>query len=158
MPKTLNRSHKQNTSAHSPAKKHTHASRTRALKPRATSIAKKVTPALLQEMTQRLVNEFDPEQVILFGSYAWGKPTNDSDVDLMVIVSKSDERETHRMTRGLYCLRGLGVSKDVFVKTRAEFEYFRDVKASLQNRIAEKGKVLYDNTKKPSSTEMVRHR
>jgi predicted nucleotidyltransferase len=37
---------------------------------------------LLEEMTRRLVAELQPERIILFGSYAWGAPTEDSDVDL----------------------------------------------------------------------------
>jgi uncharacterized protein len=39
----------------------------------------------LQEIIQRLVATFQPEQVILFGSHAWGSPTPDSDVDLVIV-------------------------------------------------------------------------
>ena len=98
---------------------------------------------LLQEMTQRLVTEFQPEQVILFGSHAWGTPNEDSDVDLLVIVSNSDEKPVQRAVRGHRCLRGLQVAKDVLVKTRAEVERFRHVYASLECEILERGKVLY---------------
>ena len=38
------------------------------------------------EMTARIVQEFQPERIILFGSYAYGTPTADSDVDLLVIL------------------------------------------------------------------------
>ncbi|TAH50384.1 MAG: nucleotidyltransferase domain-containing protein [Chloroflexota bacterium] len=95
-------------------------------------------------MTRRLVQEFDPEQVILFGSYAWGKPTKDSDVDLMVIVTESDETEYQRMVRGLHALRDKIVPTDVFIKTRAEFDRYKEVYASLECLIAEQGIVLYD--------------
>jgi predicted nucleotidyltransferase len=40
----------------------------------------------IQDFTQRLVAEFSPQRVILFGSYAYGHPTPDSDVDLLVIA------------------------------------------------------------------------
>ena len=40
--------------------------------------------------------EFDPEQIILFGSHAWGTPSEDSDIDLLVIVPDSDARPTQR--------------------------------------------------------------
>ena len=43
---------------------------------------KEVSPLLLQEVTHRLVDEFQPEQIILFGSHAWGEPDRDSDLDL----------------------------------------------------------------------------
>ncbi len=40
----------------------------------------------IQEYAQRLGEEFSPHRVILFGSYAYGQPTMDSDVDLLVIT------------------------------------------------------------------------
>ncbi|MFM5987359.1 MAG: nucleotidyltransferase domain-containing protein, partial [Sphaerospermopsis kisseleviana] len=48
---------------------------------------KKIPRDLLDDITQRLVSALNPEQVILFGSYAYGEPTEDSDVDLLVIIS-----------------------------------------------------------------------
>ena len=55
--------------------------------------------SMLDEMVRRLVAEFKPEQIILFGSYAWGEPNDESDVDLYVIVPQSDERPIRRMQR-----------------------------------------------------------
>lgn len=103
------------------------------------SVAEEVLP----EIVRRLVAEFDPEQIILFGSRAWGEPQLDSDYDLMVIVTKSDEKPTRRATRGYLCLRKIGVSTDLVVKTRTEFDRLRGVAASLEAKIAERGKVLY---------------
>ena len=40
----------------------------------------------IRELTERIVHEFHPERVILFGSYAAGNPRPDSDVDLLVIL------------------------------------------------------------------------
>jgi len=99
---------------------------------------------LLNEMVRRLVDRFDPEEVILFGSHAWGEPNCDSDVDLLVIVSESDEGPVRRAQRAHGCLGGLSTPKDVLVKTRAEVDAFRHVRASLECRILEEGKVLYD--------------
>jgi uncharacterized protein len=101
---------------------------------------------LLREITRRLVEEFQPEQVILFGSHAWGVPTVDSDVDLLVIVTDSDLSEYERAVSAHRCLGGLDVPKDIIVKTRAEFDFFRPVLASLEHKIAERGKVLYDRS------------
>lgn len=39
----------------------------------------------IKEITEKIVKEFKPEKIILFGSYAWGKPGPDSDVDLLII-------------------------------------------------------------------------
>jgi uncharacterized protein len=54
---------------------------------------------LLETVTQRLVAEFQPEQVWLYGSHAWGNPHEDSDVDLFVVVPDSDETPIRRSQR-----------------------------------------------------------
>jgi predicted nucleotidyltransferase len=102
-----------------------------------------VNDILLDEMTRKLVKEFQPEQVILFGSHAWGTPDRSSDVDLMVIVDQSDLSDYERAVLALACLMDVDVPKDVIVKTRAEFDFFRDVRASLEHKVARRGKVLY---------------
>ncbi len=40
----------------------------------------------VEELGRRIAEEFDPERIILFGSYAYGAPREDSDVDLLVIL------------------------------------------------------------------------
>jgi predicted nucleotidyltransferase len=104
----------------------------------------KIDESLLAEMTSRLVQAFQPEQVILFGSHAWGTPDEGSDVDLYVIVPESSERQLQRARRALACLGGLRVAKDVLVRTRAEAEKYRHVYASLECQVFEKGRVLYE--------------
>jgi predicted nucleotidyltransferase len=104
---------------------------------------KTLDPDLLQAATDRLVAEFQPEQVWLFGSHAWGTPTEDSDVDLMVVVRESNERPTRRMQRAHRCLGDLDLSKDVFVQTRAEFDRYRHLRASIQHQISQRGQMLY---------------
>jgi predicted nucleotidyltransferase len=103
----------------------------------------KLSPDTLQEITRRLVEEFDPEQVILYGSHAWGEPHAGSDVDLLVVVSQSDERLAERARRAYRALRGLNVPTDVLVKTLGEVERLRSVDASLESRIYRRGRILY---------------
>ncbi|MBM4078966.1 MAG: nucleotidyltransferase domain-containing protein [Planctomycetes bacterium] len=104
---------------------------------------KTVGPKVLDEIVKRLVPEFHPEEIILFGSHAWGTPTEDSDLDLLVVVSESKETPHQRAVRAHECLQGIGVSKDILVRTRAEADKYRHVYASLFCKIFEKGKVLY---------------
>ncbi len=113
-----------------------------------------VNDILLEEMTSKLVKEFQPEQVILFGSHAWGTPDRSSDVDLMVIVEQSELSDYERAVLALAVLKDVDVPKDVIVKTRAEFDFFRDVRASLEHKVARRGKVLYERGKKATGTKL----
>src|SRR5690606_11543028 len=85
----------------------------------------------------------DPDRIILFGSHAWGQPHEDSDLDLLVIVPRSDERPHRRMTRAHRCLRGIAAPMDVIVKTREEMDHFGGVPTSLEAEILERGRVVY---------------
>ena len=97
----------------------------------------------LKEITRRLVAEFAPERIILFGSHAWGHPAENSDVDLLVVVSESDVPPPQRAARAYRCLREVPVPLDILVKTREEVERTRHVPASLIHEIFERGRVLY---------------
>ncbi len=102
-----------------------------------------LSPLLLQEITDRLVSEFHPEEIILFGSHAWGEPGENSDLDLLVIISQSDLSPARRAMHAHRCLQGLNVPKDILVRTR-KVERFRHVRASLEYQIFDKGTVLYE--------------
>ena len=104
---------------------------------------KTLDDALLQTATQRLVTEFQPEQIWLYGSHAWGNPHDDSDVDLLVVVPHSDETPIHRSQRAHRCLRGLRMPKDVLVETRQEVDRVKGLKTSLENVILTRGRRLY---------------
>lgn len=50
-------------------------------------IRRMISNQTIQELCDRIVQEFHPERIILFGSYAYGNPTPDSDVDLLVVLT-----------------------------------------------------------------------
>jgi uncharacterized protein len=104
---------------------------------------KTLDESLLETATQRLVAEFRPDQVWLYGSHAWGNPHDDSDVDLLVVVPDSDETPIRRSQRAHRCLRGLRMPKDVLVETRQEVDRVKGVKTSLENAILSRGRRLY---------------
>ncbi|MDO9543107.1 MAG: nucleotidyltransferase domain-containing protein [Kiritimatiellia bacterium] len=108
---------------------------------------KRVDSKLLDEIVSRLVAEFDPEQIYIFGSHAWGTPTEDSDLDLLVIVSESNERPTARATRGYHAVGDIMVPIDILVKTRSEVEDVAAISGTLVADIVTKGKVLYASDK-----------
>jgi len=104
---------------------------------------KNIPQGLLETAVERLKAEFQPEEIYLFGSHAWGTPTDDSDVDLMVIVPSSDERDIKRMQRAHGCLRGIGFPKDVLVPTRAQVDRYKHLRASLFHQVLTQGRKLY---------------
>jgi predicted nucleotidyltransferase len=113
-----------------------------------------VSTEVLTDVVRRLVAEFDPDQVILFGSHAWGSPHEDSDIDLLVIIPDTDERPISRAVRAHRCLRGILVPKDVLVKTRTEVDRVRALPTSLEAEILERGKVLYGRSEMRTRTEL----
>ena len=102
-----------------------------------------ITQEILDDITNRLVKVYDPIAIYLFGSYAWGTPTEDSDLDLLIVVEKSDERPIKRSIEGYKALWGLGISKDIIVYTENEFEKAAQKEMSLSNKIKSMGKVIY---------------
>jgi predicted nucleotidyltransferase len=104
---------------------------------------KTLDDALLQTVIKRLVAEFQPDQVWLYGSHAWGHPHDDSDVDLFVVVLHSDETPIRRSQRAHRCLRGLRMPKDVLVETRQGVARVKELETSLENTILSRGRRLY---------------
>ena len=102
-----------------------------------------VTQDTLNEITRRLVATYQPEQVVLFGSHAWGKPDESSDVDLLVIVSESTEPAYRRASAGYRSLFGLGVPCDVWVRTREEVLREAPLVTTLTHKIVHEGRVLH---------------
>lgn len=97
---------------------------------------------VLDEITRRIVTISDPEQVILFGSYARGDATPGSDVDVLVIVNDVLPRqESVRVQRAL---RGLLVPIDVVVATPQQIAAYGDAVGMVYLAALREGKVLYE--------------
>lgn len=83
---------------------------------------------------------YNPERIILFGSYASGKPTKNSDVDL-VVIKKTDLPFLERQKQVHMLLRTM-TPVDVFVFTPEEFEKGKHTNLFLKEA-AETGKIIY---------------
>jgi predicted nucleotidyltransferase len=97
----------------------------------------------INEVVQRLVDVYHPLEIYLFGSYAWGHPTEDSDLDLLVVVETSNQKRYERPVDGLLALFGLNISKDLIVSTQEEFSKNSKDKTCLYSKIKKQGKRLY---------------
>lgn len=103
-----------------------------------------VTKEVLEDIRDRLVKAYDPIAIYLFGSYAWGTPNEESDLDLLIVVDKSNEKSFERPITGYRALRGLElISKDLIVQTKAEFEQRSGKITTLEYKIKKDGELLY---------------
>ena len=97
----------------------------------------------IDEMVRRIVERFDPEQVILFGSHARGTARSDSDVDLLVVMSVAGSKREKQIE--LRCaLHDIYVAKDIVVATPEEVERRRNIVGTIIRIALREGKVLYD--------------
>ena len=102
-----------------------------------------VTRKEIQSICDDIVREFSPLQVTLFGSYAYGTPTEFSDVDLLVVmpVAKSETRQREMEIRE--CL-GRPFRLHVLVHSPEDLAYRLVYNDWFLREITEKGEVLYE--------------
>lgn len=97
----------------------------------------------LPEVVDRIVQKFHPVKIILFGSYARGEATFDSDVDLLVVLSKVEHKRKVTI-EVLRVLNGLPISKDVVVTTPQEIKEYGKRVGNILRPALEEGKVIYE--------------
>jgi len=97
----------------------------------------------IDEATKRISQAIKPENIYLFGSHAWGSPTSDSDIDLFIVVSESDQPPYRRSRAVYHSLHGIRAPIEVVVRTREEVERSKLVVTSLTRKVLDQGKLLY---------------
>jgi len=104
---------------------------------------KKSVKAEIREMVKRIVKQFHPDKIILFGSHARGDAGPDSDVDLLVVMPVDESRRQKQLEVRL-ALHDIPVPKDIIVTTPADFESRRRLAGTIEYPAAREGKVLYE--------------
>src|SRR5579862_6113302 len=117
---------------------------TPALRPPAPRPA--ITDEVLADVTRRIVECAHPFAVILFGSYAWGKPHEDSDIDLLVITGplSGQPDNVSEIHRAASIPR---VDRDVIIYTPEQVATRIAMDDYFILRILNKGRVLYERAK-----------
>ncbi len=100
---------------------------------------------LIEEIKKRLVTAYDPLEIYIFGSYAWGNPTKDSDLDLCIVVSGSSKESYKRSVVGDLALVDILVSRDIVVYTKEEFDRRSNLVTTLCYKIKREGEKIYAN-------------
>ena len=99
---------------------------------------------IITEIVDRILKGYKPKKVILFGSYAYGEPTEDSDIDLL-IIKNTDKRPIDRWIEVKRLLRDITRTVPIapLVYTEKEIEQRMAIKDFFIEEILEKGDVLY---------------
>lgn len=98
---------------------------------------------VIEEAVRRIVEVANPEKIILFGSYAYGRPSQDSDLDILVVMNTNLPR--YKRSVPIYrALADLLIPLDILVYTPQEIEAWEDVPQAFITSILRKGKVIYE--------------
>ncbi len=106
-----------------------------------------VTEEVLDQMVAAIVDEVDPEKIVLFGSHAIGIATRHSDVDLLVVERVPFGPDRSRRAE-LSCIRralnAFFVPKDILVYSSEEEARWRDSRNHVLARSLREGRLLYE--------------
>ncbi len=97
--------------------------------------------AVIRRFARRVAARFQPEKIILFGSYAYGTPHADSDVDLLVVMPA---RNQHDQAVRIRWEVPAPFPMDLIVRTPKNLHWRLEEGDSFHTEIVTKGKVLYE--------------
>ncbi|PIV27565.1 MAG: hypothetical protein COS37_02565 [Anaerolineae bacterium CG03_land_8_20_14_0_80_58_20] len=93
-------------------------------------------------VVKHIADKFQPEEIILFGSYAYGNPQPSSDVDLLVVM-ETPKGELKTSLEILQSLPRITFSIDILARSRSTVTKRREMGDRFMKEIIAKGKVLY---------------
>jgi predicted nucleotidyltransferase len=96
----------------------------------------------IRRFARQIIERFDPDAIILFGSYGYGKPTPDSDVDLLVVMPTRNQIE--QAVRIDEAIEERGFPLDLIVRTPKALENRLREGDSFLKEIVQRGKLLYE--------------
>jgi len=97
----------------------------------------------IDEVVIRIASRFNPDKIILFGSYANGTPNEDSDLDLLIV----QDSDLPMQKRGLdirLSLIGTKIPMDILIYTKSEFDQENNNNFSFLNSAMKNSKILYE--------------
>ena len=111
-----------------------------------------MVPALsILSLTDEIARRFHPRKIVLFGSYAYGEPNEDSDVDIMVVMPH--ERPSHHQATEIRLAAKPTFPMDLLVRSSAELKHGAAQKDWFIVEILEKGIVLHDRANRAVGAE-----
>lgn len=112
-----------------------------------------LSPEAIQAVVDDIAQTFNPEKIILFGSYAYGQPKPWSDVDLLVVMETDTPKQKQKEI-------GLSIhapfAMDILVWTPQEIARRIPLGDFFLREIVTKGKIIYERTKTPLHWSAIR--
>ena len=106
-----------------------------------TNAMAQITKEQIQAVADKIAKEFSPEKIILFGSYAWGKPTKDSDIDLCIVKDSYDTEVLERdVSMSLY---PRPFPMDILVYRPEQIQKRYGLGDVFVKKIMDQGRILY---------------
>src|ERR1700719_2822259 len=97
---------------------------------------------VIRKFARQVVEHFQPDKIILFGSYAYGTPHEDSDADLLVVMPARNQHDQ------AVCIRwrlAAPFPVDLIVRTPKQMTWRLEEGESFLTAIVTRGKVFYEN-------------
>ncbi len=106
------------------------------------NMRKRAVSQEIDRMVKRLVDRFDPDQIILFGSHARGTAGPDSDIDLLVIMPVTGSKRAKQIEMRV-ALHDIRMPKDIILVTPEQVAQQRNIVGTIIRPALQEGKVLY---------------
>lgn len=97
---------------------------------------------LKSTIIEKIKKVCSPVSIILFGSYIYGTPDQNSDIDIL-ILEREIKSKVEEINKVISALRDIPYPKDIVVATLDEYEFYRKEAGSIFRTISEKGEVIY---------------
>jgi uncharacterized protein len=99
---------------------------------------------VLNNLKRRIVSRFRPQRIILFGSYAVGRPGPDSDIDLLIVMDV--EGSTRKKANEIDLLMAdRSIPMDFLVLTPEQYERQKNIIGTIVCQAEQEGKVIYEH-------------
>jgi predicted nucleotidyltransferase len=103
---------------------------------------KRIPQRAIDETVRQIVHKFDPLKIILFGSYARGRPRPESDVDLLVVM-ETQLKETEQAVRICQAI-DYHFGLDLIVYNPGHLQYRLSLGDPFLREVVEEGITLYE--------------
>ena len=106
---------------------------------------KKISKSKIQEAVKRLADTYQPLKIYLFGSYAWGEPRVESDLDFLIVLNDDIHLNLALHIKGKQALKNMDISTDIVLNHQFFFTERAEHPSTLQHKIKTEGKLVYGN-------------